>query len=1296
MATILLSAAGAAIGSGFGGTVLGLSGAVIGRAVGATLGRALDQRLLGAGSEPVETGKVERFRLTGASEGAEIAQAFGRVRLAGQVIWASRFLESTSSSGGGKGAPRPRVTSYSYSVSFAVALCEGVISSVGHIWADGTEIDRTTLNYRVYDGSEDQLPDPKIVVIEGEAHAPAYRGIAYVIFEDLDLGPFGNRVPQFTFEVIRPAQGTLAEETGRLDKAIRAVALMPGTGEFSLATTPLHFKDGPGLTRPVNINTPSGKPDFETSLDALTGELPEVGSVSLIVSWFGSDLKCADCRIKPKVDQKLEDPVGMSWSVNGVTRDSAEEVALAEGRPVYGGTPTDASVIEAIAALHGAGQEVMFYPFILMEQLAGNALGDPWTGAVDQPLLPWRGRITLSAAPGREGSPDGTAAAEAEVAAFFGTARPEEFAINGTSVSYTGTDGWSYRRFILHYAHLCAAAGGVDAFCIGSEMRSLTQIRGAEHGFPAVTALRALAGDVRAILGPETKISYAADWSEYFGYHADGNIYFHLDPLWADTNIDFIGIDNYMPLSDWRDEEDHADAGWGSIYNRNYLKANILGGEGYDWYYDSPEGEADQLRLPINDDSYGEDWIYRYKDIPGWWSNLHFNRIDGDRAAVPTAWIPQSKPVWFTEYGCAAIDRGTNQPNRFLDPKSSEGGLPKYSTGRRDEIVPIQYLRAMAEFWGDEANNPVSAIYGASMLDMTHAHVWAWDARPFPAFPNRDDLWTDGENYARGHWLTGRSATQPLDTVVAEICERAGLTDIDVSGLYGAVRGAMPPGVGSGRAALQPLLLAYGVDAIEREGVLTFRNRGGQGTTVLSPAELAEAEEIGGAIERTRASEAETAGRVRLAFVEADGDFAIREVETSFPDDDAVTITRSELALGLNDAEALNIAERWLAEARVARDTLRLALPPSLARIGAGDVIRVDNATYRVDRLDQDGAALAEATRIEPALYVPAEERETVRRGRIHVSPSVHFPLFLDLPIIRGTEVPHAPHVAVAASPWPGAAAVWKGLNDESYSLNRLVPSSAMVGVTLSPMRRARAGMWDRGAPLRVRMSTGSLSSVSDQELFNGANLMMIGDGSPENWELFQFARADLLAARTYDLSQRLRGQLGSDAVMPEIWPEGSFVVLYNDALLQIDLDASERGLARHYRVGNAVRGDEDPDVIHRIEAFKGVGLRCYFPAHLRAEADGEGMVHASWIRRTRIDGDSWESFDVPLGEERERYLVRVVREGSIRREATVETAAWSYPLSQQVSDATQDGFELHVAQISDRAGPGAFATLTV
>ena len=71
-----------------------------------------------------------------------------------------------------------------------------------------------------------------------------------------------------------------------------------------------------------------------------------------------------------------------------------------------------------------------------------------------------------------------------------------------------------------------------------------------------------LAADVKAVLGPGTKVTYAADWSEYFGHQpadGSGDVYFHLDPLWSSADIDAVGIDVYWPLADWRDGPDHLD-----------------------------------------------------------------------------------------------------------------------------------------------------------------------------------------------------------------------------------------------------------------------------------------------------------------------------------------------------------------------------------------------------------------------------------------------------------------------------------------------------------------------------------------------------------------------------------------------------------------------------------------------------------------------------------------------------------------------------------------------------------------
>ncbi len=1312
MATILLSAAGAALGGSIGGTLAGLSTAIVGRAVGATLGRVIDQRLMsqsvmGSGSEVVETGRMDRFRLTETAEGAPVATVFGRMRVGGQVIWASDFLETRttstqSSGGGGKGSPKPpkvTTTTYSYSISLAIAVGAGEIADVTRVWADGEEQERASLNIRVYHGTQDQLPDPLIEAVEGTGNVPAYRGTAYVVIEDFQLASFGNRVPQFSFEVVRPTQPEMPDHASALGQIVKGVALMPGTGEYALASTQVNYSQGRGRSWAANVNSASGEPDLITSTKALAHELPGCEAASLIVSWFGNDLRCGECQITPKVVRDDIDGVNMPWVVSGLRRHTAEVVQHQDDRPVYGGTPADGAVVQAIQHLKETGKDVMFYPFILMDQLQQNGLPDPWSDG-EQPHLPWRGRITLDVAPGRDGSPDQTAAADAQVAAFFGAAQVSDFGISAGQVTYSGPEEWGLRRFILHYATLCQIAGGVSSFCISSEMRGLTQIRG-ENGFPAVEQLRQLAADVRQILGPDTKIGYAADWSEYFGYQPSGtgDRFFHLDPLWADDNIDFVGIDNYMPLSDWRDGEDHQDADAGSIYNLDYLRANVEGGEGYDWYYVSPEEAEAQIRSPIEDSTHDEPWIWRYKDLRNWWSNWHHERIGGVRQNDPTDWVPGSKPIWFTELGCAAVDKGTNQPNKFLDPKSSESSLPPHSNGLRDDFIQVQYLTATLGYWSEPQNNPVSEIYDGPMLDLSNAYVWAWDARPYPTFPNLRSQWDDGENYARGHWLNGRSGARTLASVVTEICHGAGVADIDVSQLYGVVRGYAVEDVSDARSALQPLMLRYGFDAIERGGVLRFQTRDGFGAVALDPDHLAVSSDLEGTVEYRREAEAEMTGRVRLRFVQSDADHDLVAEEAVLPDAQTHAVAVNEMPLSMTRAEGRQTAERWLSEARVSRDTARFALPPSMLHLGAGDVVCLSeqegSALYRIDRLEKADLQLAEAVRIERGVYTANGLQDDLVAIRPFVAPVPVVPVFMDLPLLTGTEATHAPYLAVSADPWPGSVAVHASARDEDYVLRDVISDQAVMGFTETPLHRASAGIWDEGAPLRVKLIDGILESRPRTSLLNGANLAAIGDGTPGNWEVFQFSDAALQEPGVYALSGRLRGQLGTDALMPDVWPEGATFVLLDERVAQTSLLPSERRVARHFRIGPASRGYDDPSYEHLVEAFDGNGLRPYAPVHLSVQTLPDADTF-SWIRRTRIEGDDWAGLYVPLGEESESYLIRVRANGALAREEIVPEPRWAYTTAAKSADGLTGGYAVEIAQISAIYGAGPAARIQV
>lgn len=1297
MATIVLSAAGAAIGGAIGGSVLGVSAAVIGKAVGATIGSAIDQSVFGFGNRTVESGRIDSFRLQGAAEGQPMPVVFGRTRIAGHMIWSSDFLETkTVTSSGGKGTgPKITTKNYTYSVSVAFALGEGVVSRIGRIWADGQEISTGDLNIAFYPGDEEQLPDPTIAAVEGLENTPSYRGTAYVVIEGLQLEDFGNRIPQLNFEVYRPAQPGI-EGIAATAETVNGVCLIPGTGEFSLGTTPVYYTGEFADNRSANVNTLREETDFLNSLDDLHNDLPNCKSISVVTSWFGDDLRCGYCTLRPKVEKLGLSSSPLNWQVNGLVREEAQAVSLLDGRPVFGGTPSDNAVIEALQEIKGRGFNAVFYPFILMDIMEGNMLSDPYSENSYQPAMPWRGRITSTPAAVIVNEAEGATITEFEVDRFFGSCLVDDFDISSGAVLYEGPDEWSYRRMILHYAHLCKLAGGVDAFLIGSEMRGLTQIRKGERDFPAVVRLKQLAADVRAVLGPDCRISYAADWSEYFGFQpadGSGDVFYHLDALWSDENIDFIGIDNYMPLSDWRDTAGHLDASYGSIYNLDYLKANIEGGEGFDWYYASDADRVAQVRTPITDGAYNLPWIYRYKDIRSWWSNPHYERLAGVQEAAQTGWLPESKPVWFTEFGFPSVDKGTNQPNVFYDPKSSESAVPYFSNGRQDTTIQRVALRAISDYWGDEAINPVSSIYQAPMIDMQNASVWAWDARPWPDFPLRTNLWSDGANYALGHWLNGRFASQELASVVAEICVHSDFYDFDVSRLRGTVTGFVLRNNETARQSLQSLMLAYDFSSFERNGILVFENNADAQRYTLVPDDLAVLDDLDRVVEKTRSSGAEVSGRTRFGFWDDQNDYQIGTVEAYFPSDALNTVSQMDLPLVFTKPEGAEIVERWLSDSNMARESVRLAVPPSLADLAVGDIIDLadeEGTSYRVERAEEFGARIIDAVHVERSNGVRTRGVfDVVVPKPVAATMPVHF-AFLDVPILSDATNDFAPLFAATANPWPGGVAVYSAASNEGYELSAVVKSASVFGRTLSVLDASEPSRFGNTS-VEVSISAGSLSSKSQTEVLNGANSCALRVGSSDDWEILQFLNAELLESGGYRLSGLLRGQRGTEHLVQDAVPVGSEIVFLSLDLRQLPISEESLGLEKFFRVGPSERAVSDSSFASSTQVFRGVGQRPYSPVHLSWRREASADLSFNWIRRTRTNGDSWNVYETPLGEVSERYLIRVSDGVNVLRETEVTTPNWVYTQSDQTADGATGTLEVQVAQISQKFGPGPF-----
>ncbi len=1283
-----------------GGAVLGIGVAAAGQAAGALVGGIIDQKILGSGSEAVSRGRSSSLRLQTANEGAPIPRIYGRMRVAGQVIWSTRFKEHVAAHGGGKGGG-PKVRDYSYTISFAIALCEGPITRIGRVWADGKRIDLDGLSWRLHRGTEGQGPDPVIEATEGSA--PAFRGVAYLVFEDMPLEPYGNRIPQLSVEVFR--RPVRREEAGDpaappVHEVVRAVALSPGTGEFSLETEPVRLIAGEGEERYANLHASSARTDAVVALDQLMDDLPNVEAVSLIVSWFGDDLRCGRCLIRPGVEHLEMRTEPHVWEVGGIDRGGAYLVSSDEnGRPVFGGTPTDASVIRFIRELKARGIRVNFYPFILMDLPQGNGKPDPW-GGEEQAPFPWRGRISTDLAPDRNGTTDITSGAAAEVAHFFGTAAANDFEPADETVRFLGEEEWGLRRFVLHYAHLCRLAGGVDAFCIGSELRSLTQIRSSRTAYPAVAELVALAREVRAVVGSGTKIGYAADWSEYFGHQppdGSGDRLFHLDPLWADPEIDFVGIDWYAPLTDWRDEDGHLDGQEAAtIYDAKYLSSRFAAGEGFDWYYASDEDRRRQHRTPIQDGQFGEHWIWRFKDLQGWWSNPHHERVDGVRASASTSWIPRSKPIWFTEIGCGAVDKATNQPNIFVDPKSSEGGLPWYSHGGRDDLIQRRMLQATHDFWSDSRNNPLSPRYGERMLDLSNAYVWTWDVRPWPEFPRRLDAWSDGVNHELGHWLNGRLAANELEEIVSDICTSAGVRDSDASALHGLVEGYVQDRVQTPREAMQSLMLAYGFDAFESGGKMKFAMRAGSKEHRISPMEVvAFAEGAWRTIERTRGQDGAAPRQVRIAYTRSDGDYDAGVAEAFSPKPQAKGVEGSELPIAFSRSQAVGVAERWMRESEFSRNRISFSLSRSRSGLEPGDLVRFDGdcARYRVDRIADGDARELSGTLVEPAVYglrlpqLPNEPSSPLDGIEAPARPAYRL---LDVPWSAFGGRDGQAYLAAWSKPWRGAVSVYGSDRDFGYEPLASVRKPPSVALLEEPLLAATPWRWTRDTTVRVKMVSGALSTVDALAVLNGANLAALSAGEGK-WEILQFQNARLIGPDEYELSRFLRGQAGTEQLIGNPAPEGAMLILLDQRLAKIEIGDHALGLERHYRIGPSGISDlNSVSFSHATWAYGGASLVPHAPTHVQAERLANGDISISWLRRSRTDFDIWGGDEVPLEEKTESYNVYVRGFGGdlIRKFHTTASSA-IYRYAQQVLDGAPAALRFEIMQLSNSVGEG-------
>ncbi len=298
--------------------------------------------------------------------------------------------------------------------------------------------------------------------------------------------------------------------------------------------------------------------------------------------------------------------------------------------------------------------------------------------------------------------------------------------------------------------------------------------------------------------------------------------------------------------------------------------------------------------------------------------------------------------------------------------------------------------------------------------------------------------------------------------------------------------------------------------------------------------------------------------------------------------------------------------------------------------------------------------------------------------------------LFLDLPLLSGAEDPAAGYVAAAKLPWPGGIAFYRSPEASGYTLAAIAAQPATVGITLDPLATGPESRLDKAAILRVRIDQGTLASTTPLAMFAGANAAAI-EAPAGRWEVIQFETATLVATGTYQLTRLLRGQAGTEPAMTSTIPTGARFVMLDQAVTPVSLSSGDIALPLNWRYGPSSRDIGDTTYASAVHTYVGLGYRPLSPVHIRGTRGSSGDLTLTWIRRTRLGGDSWSTLEVPLAEDNESYAIDILDGVTVKRTLTASSPTVTYTSAAQTADfgGPQSSVSLRIAQLSATHGRG-------
>jgi len=398
-------------------------------------------------------------------------------------------------------------------------------------------------------------------------------------------------------------------------------------------------------------------------------------------------------------------------------------------------------------------------------------------------------------------------------------------------------------------------------------------------------------------------------------------------------------------------------------------------------------------------------------------------------------------------------------------------------------------------------------------------------------------------------------------------------------------------------------------------------------------------------------------------------------------------------SIATSRAEAQKLADQMLHDAWANRETASLIVRPGLISLEPGDIVALDAighpGDFRITRITDSGQRSIEAQSLDTiALDLSAGSAILPSTNAPH-QPGQAVVITVDLPLVNG-DTPVLQAFAAMADPWPGSLAVWRSGDGVDWTRFGTITRPATSGVTTTSLGAGPLWRWDLQNSVTTALDSGVLSAPGDLAALAGT--VPLGLQGPDGtWEVIGFSNADLIAPNTWRLSRLLRGLGGSESSASRSLASGARVVVLDDALLPIATGPSSLGANASWRIVAAALDYMHPTAVALQTIAGGAALRPLSPVRAAAQRGVSGVT-ISFVRRARINADSWDPAEIPLDETLERYEIDILKNGLvIRTLPTSGSPSVLYPSVQESADfgSPQASLSVVIYQISDSVGRG-------